>query len=60
MLAEAFESISATRPRGSVNDERERSASGGYFIWLDWRTVVRLKAAWTRQGRTWTRNSGAC
>jgi len=35
----AFEAISATLPLGSVNYERERTASGGYFIWLDRLTV---------------------
>ncbi|HZZ24204.1 MAG TPA: hypothetical protein VFE60_17185 [Roseiarcus sp.] len=43
--AEAFEAIAATMPLGNVNYERERAACGGYFIWLDPRTVDKLKAA---------------
>ena len=38
----AFEAISAT-PFGSVEYERERSAEGGYFVWLDRATVNRLE-----------------
>ena len=41
----AFEAIAATMALGSVDYENERTASGGYFIWLDPRTVDKLKAA---------------
>ena len=43
--AEAFEAIAATLPLGSVGYERARTASGGYFIWLDRSTVDKLMAA---------------
>ena len=33
--AEAFEVIVDTLPLGSVGYERERTATGGYFIWLE-------------------------
>jgi|HubBroStandDraft_1064217.scaffolds.fasta_scaffold911923_2 hypothetical protein len=44
ITAAAFEAIAATLPFGSVAFERERTASGGYFIWLDRRTADRLTA----------------
>ncbi len=33
ITAAAFEAISRTLPLGSVGYERQRTASGGYFIW---------------------------
>jgi hypothetical protein len=45
ITADAFEAIAATMPLGSVGYENERTASGGYFIWLDQRTVDKLKVA---------------
>jgi hypothetical protein len=42
IIAEAFEAIAATLPLGSVGYERERTATGGYFIWL---AVGRRQAA---------------
>jgi len=38
ITAEAFEAIARTLPLGSVGFERERTATGGYFIWPDSRT----------------------
>jgi hypothetical protein len=35
ITAEAFEAIAATLPLDSVGYEPERTASGGYFVWLD-------------------------
>jgi hypothetical protein len=35
----AFQVIAATLPFGSVAFEQKRTASGGYFIWLDRRTA---------------------
>jgi hypothetical protein len=45
ITAEAFEAIKATMSLGSVGYENARTASGGYFLWLDQRTVDKLKAA---------------
>ena len=39
ITAEAFEAIAATLPSGKVLYERERTAQGGYLVWLD-ETVV--------------------
>ena len=41
----AFQAIAVTLPFGSVAFEQERTASGGYFIWLDRRTADRLVTA---------------
>jgi hypothetical protein len=45
ITADAFEAIAATMPLGNVGYENERTASGGYFIWLDQRTVDKLNTA---------------
>ena len=45
ITAEVFEAIAATLPPDSMGYEHTRTAHGGYFIWLDQRTVERLKAA---------------
>jgi hypothetical protein len=41
---EAFEAIAATLPPGAVAREPERTASGGYFAWLDRRVADKLFA----------------
>jgi hypothetical protein len=53
ITAEAFEAIAATMPLDSVGYERERAATGGYFIWLDERTVNRLRAQ-RGKGEDWS------
>ena len=45
ITAQAFEALAATMALGSVGYESTRTASGGYFIWLEPRTVDELKAA---------------
>ena len=45
-----FQAIAAMLPFGSVAVEQGRTASGGYFIWLDRRTADRLIAE-RRQGQ---------
>ena len=45
ITAEAFEAIKPTMPLGRVGYENECTASGGYLLWLDQRTVDKLKAA---------------
>ena len=42
-IAEAFEAISRTLPQGSVTYKPQRTAQGGYFIWLDRATVNKLE-----------------
>jgi hypothetical protein len=43
ITAEAFEAIAATLPSGNVLYERERTAQGGYFVWLDEKAVNNLE-----------------
>jgi|HubBroStandDraft_6_1064221.scaffolds.fasta_scaffold199390_2 hypothetical protein len=43
ITAEAFEAIAATLPSGKVLCERERTAQGGYFVWLDEKAVNNLQ-----------------
>ncbi len=40
----AFDAIAATLSLGSVAYQHERTASGGYSIWLDQATVDKLEA----------------
>ena len=40
----AFEAIAATMPLWSVGYEHERTASGGFFIWIDGATRTPLDA----------------
>jgi hypothetical protein len=42
--AAAVEAIATALPLRSVGYEHERTASGGYFIWLDRRTADKLFA----------------
>jgi hypothetical protein len=39
----AFEAIAATLPSGNVLYERERTAQGGYLVWLDESVVSNLE-----------------
>jgi hypothetical protein len=41
--AEAFEAIAAMLASGNVLHERERTAQGGYLVWLDETVVNNLK-----------------
>jgi addiction module HigA family antidote len=43
ITAEAFDAISALLPSGNVLYERERTAQGGYFVWLDESLVNNLE-----------------
>ena len=43
ITAEAFDAIAATLPSGNVLYERERTAQGGYFVWLDENAVNNLE-----------------
>jgi hypothetical protein len=40
--ADAFDAIAAVLPSGSVLYERERTARGGYLVWLDESVVNNL------------------
>ena len=44
ITAEAFDAIAVTLPLGSVGYERERTATGGYSIWLDSSSADKLFA----------------
>ena len=44
ITAEAFEAIAATLPSGNVLYERERTAQGGYLVWLDESVVNNLES----------------
>ena len=44
ITAEAFDAIEGTLPIGTVAFERQRTASGGVFVWLDRRTADKLFA----------------
>jgi hypothetical protein len=35
ITAEAFDTVAAMLPSGNVLYKRERTAQGGYFVWLD-------------------------
>jgi hypothetical protein len=43
ITAEAFASVAAMLPSGNVLYERERTAQGGYLVWLDESAVNNLK-----------------
>jgi hypothetical protein len=43
ITAEAFEAIAALLASGNVLYERERTAQGGYFVWLDESVVNNLE-----------------
>jgi hypothetical protein len=43
ITAEAFDAVAAMLPSGNVLYERERTAQGGYFVWLDESVVNNLK-----------------
>ena len=43
ITAEAFEAIAAMLPSGNVLYERERTAQGGYLVWLDESVVNNLE-----------------
>jgi hypothetical protein len=44
ITAAAFDAISRTLPLGSVGYERERTATGDMFIWIDKPTADKLEA----------------
>jgi hypothetical protein len=43
ITAEAFAAVAAVLPSGNVLYERERTAQGEYFVWLDESVVNNLK-----------------
>ena len=43
ITAEAFDAVAAMLPSGNVLYKRERTAQGGYFVWLDESVVNNLK-----------------
>jgi hypothetical protein len=43
ITAEAFAAVAAMLPSGNVLYERERTAQGGYLVWLDESAVNNLK-----------------
>jgi hypothetical protein len=43
VTAEAFDAIAAVLPSGNVLYERERTAHGGYLVWLDESVVNNLE-----------------
>jgi hypothetical protein len=43
ITAEAFDAIAAVLPSGNVLYERERTAQGGYLVWLDESVVNNLE-----------------
>ena len=43
VTAEAFDALAAVRPSGNVLYERERTAQGGYLVWLDESVVNNLE-----------------
>jgi hypothetical protein len=43
VTAEAFAAIAAMLPSGNVLHERERTAQGGYLVWLDESVVNNLE-----------------
>jgi hypothetical protein len=43
ITADAFDAVAAMLPSGNVLYERERTAQGGYFVWLDESVVNNLK-----------------
>ncbi len=44
--AAAFDAVAAILPSGNVLYERERTAQGGYLVWLDESVVNNLKRLW--------------
>jgi hypothetical protein len=43
ITAEAFDAVAAMLPSGNVLYERDRTARGGYFVWLDESVVNNLE-----------------
>jgi hypothetical protein len=60
ITVEAFKAIAAMLASGNVLYERERTAQGGYLVWLDETVVNNLERLRGRATRTSAPSSSGC